>query len=134
MNAEPDSNDSNTPVAELRNSMAQFVAERDWTKFHSPKNLAMSISIEAAELMEHFQWLTCEQSQQPEPAQLEQIRQELADVLCYCFGLANQLDIDITRAVADKMELNRSKYPIEEIRGRFGHNDSINQPADLGKP
>lgn len=119
--------DTQTRIAELRSLVADFVAERDWEQFHSPKNLAMSISIEAAELMEHFQWLTCAQSMQPDEQSLEEIRMELADVLCYCLGMANQLDIDIASAVNDKMKLNRTKYPANEIRGRFGHNDNINQ-------
>ena len=130
MNSNNGQSDSQTHIAELKQLVAEFVSQRDWEQFHSPKNLAMSISIEAAELMEHFQWLTCEQSQQPDSESLDQIRLELADVLCYCLGLANQLDIDVSQAMHDKMKLNRTKYPVEEIRGRFGHDDTINDRAD----
>jgi len=90
-----DRTDEQTTVSELRQLMAQFVAERDWGQFHSPKNLAMSMAIEASELMEHFQWLTNEQSEEIDAAVRHEVGEELADVVCYAMSLANSLDIDI---------------------------------------
>jgi NTP pyrophosphatase (non-canonical NTP hydrolase) len=116
--------DSNTTVQTLRDLMEQFVSERDWHQFHSPKNLAMSLSIEAAELMEHFQWLTTEQSQAINDETKHDVGEELADVLCYAFSIANSLNIDITSAVYAKMEKNQLKYPAEQFRGRYGLGDS----------
>ena len=112
--------DSITTVGELRQWMQQFVAERDWEQFHSPKNLSMSLAVEAAELMEHFQWLTVEQSRQIDADQSQAVGEELADVICYALSVANALDIDIASTVANKMEKNRAKYPAEDFRGRFG--------------
>ena len=99
-----DRTDEQTTVSELRQLMAQFVAERDWGQFHSPKNLAMSMAIEASELMEHFQWLTNEQSEEIDAAVRHEVGEELADVVCYAMSLANSLDIDIASAVFQKME------------------------------
>src|SRR5216110_2513026 len=103
--------DSNTTVAELRKLVADFVAERDWSQFHSPKNVSMALAIEAAELMEHFQWLTTEASRQ--------LGDELADVIGYSFALANELGLDIASAVRAKMVKNAEKYPAEKYRGRY---------------
>jgi dCTP diphosphatase len=118
--------DQSTTLADLRKLVADFVAARDWQQFHSPKNLSMSLAIEAAELMEHFQWLTIEQSravaQQSE--KLTEVADELADILCYALALANELNIDIAQAIRGKMVKNERKYPADEIRGRFGHDDS----------
>ncbi|HEY5313908.1 MAG TPA: nucleotide pyrophosphohydrolase [Pirellulales bacterium] len=106
-------NDGQTTVRELRELVGQFVAERSWEPFHTPKNLAMSLAIEAAELMEHFQWLTGEQSlalaQQPD--ELEPVAEELADVLAYTLAMANALGLDLAAALERKMALNRLKYP-----------------------
>ena len=118
-----DPNDTNTTVQELRDLMEQFVAEREWHQFHSPKNLTMSLSIEASELMEHFQWLTNEQSRKIDDTVKHEVGEELADVLCYAFSIANSLDIDIAKAVFAKMEKNRAKYPQEDFRGRYGLDD-----------
>jgi len=112
-------------VANLRDLVRQFVDERDWQQFHTPKNLSMALAIEAAELMEHFQWLTAEESQQTiaEPASLSAIGEELADVLCYGLALANTLGLDISTIMQAKMEKNRQKYPVTTFRGRFGPED-----------
>ena len=112
-------------VADLRELVRQFVDERDWQQFHTPKNLSMALAIEAAELMEHFQWLTAEESQQAiaEPASLSAIGEELADVLCYGLALANTLGLDISTIMQAKMEKNRQKYPVPTFRGRFGPDD-----------
>ena len=118
-----DRTDEQTTVSELRQLMAQFVAERDWGQFHSPKNLAMSMAIEASELMEHFQWLTNEQSAEIDAAVRHEVGEELADVVCYAMSLANSLDIDIASAVFQKMEKNRLKYPVDKFRGRYGDSD-----------
>jgi NTP pyrophosphatase (non-canonical NTP hydrolase) len=119
------SGDETTSVRQLRDLVARFVAERDWKKFHAPKNVAMALAIEAAELMEHFQWLTLEQSRavKGDPVKLAAIGEELADVLCYSLDLANELGLDISTIVRDKMAKNAKKYPAEEFRGRFGPDD-----------
>lgn len=111
-----------TTVAELRDLIAKFVAERDWEQFHSPKNLAMSLAIEAAELMEHFQWLDVPQSRRvvEDQERLQAIGEELADVISYSLALANALGIDVSDAVGRKMVKNALKYPAAEFRGKFG--------------
>ena len=113
--------DSTTTISELRQLVNSFVEERDWHQFHSPKNLSMAMAIEAAELMEHFQWLTIEQSRDTkiQPEKLHDIGEELADVLCYALAMANSLEIDISQVVQKKMEKNRLKYPAETFRGKF---------------
>jgi dCTP diphosphatase len=121
-------NDNITTVAELRALVRRFVDERQWRVFHTPKNLSMSLAIEAAELMEHFQWLTSEQSQAigEKPDKLVEVGEELADVLCYSLALANELGIDVSQAIADKMVKNALKYPADEFRGRYGPEDQSN--------
>ncbi|MCC7474699.1 MAG: nucleotide pyrophosphohydrolase [Pirellulales bacterium] len=115
------SSDHTTTIAELRKLVADFVAERDWSQFHAPKNVSMALAIEAAELMEHFQWLSPEASRQLafDPAKLAEVAEELADVIGYCFALANELGIDISDAVRAKMVKNAQKYPAQEYRGRY---------------
>lgn len=113
--------DDQTTVADLRAVVRQFVSERQWQPFHDPKNLSSSISIEAAELMEIFQWLTNQQSLAAgrEPDTWQQTREELADVVIYCLALTNALDIDLSQAIAEKMVANAQKYPVETARGRL---------------
>src|SRR4030095_15491478 len=120
------SNDRATPFANLRHLIRRFVEERDWRQFHSPKNLSMSLAIEAAELMEHFQWIDIAESRAAasDPHKLAAIREELADVLCYALALANELGIDLAQAVRDKMIKNAAKYPADEYRGRYGPEDA----------
>jgi NTP pyrophosphatase (non-canonical NTP hydrolase) len=119
--------DDHTTVAELRKLVASFVAERDWSQYHTPKNVSMALAIEAAELMEHFQWLTAEEScaisQHPE--KLAAVAEEIADVVGYSFALANELGIDLATAIRAKMIKNAQKYPAEQFRGRY----SKDQPA-----
>ncbi|MGN6543786.1 MAG: nucleotide pyrophosphohydrolase [Aureliella sp.] len=108
---QPALDDRNATVWQLRELMRQFVRERQWERFHNAKNLAMSLAIEAGELMEHFQWHTTDQVVASEGLDLAGIRDELADVLCYGLSLANALDIDIAQAIEQKMVKNRHKYP-----------------------
>ena len=117
--------DTETTVAQLRELVNDFVDRRDWHQFHSPKNLSMSMAIEAAELMEHFQWLTPEQSRDlaADSPRLEEVADELADVLCYALAMANETGIDISAAVRRKLAKNELKYPAEQYRGRFGPED-----------
>ncbi len=104
--------DSQTPVSQLKAWMQEFVDERKWQKFHSPKNLAMSIAIEAAELMEHFQWLTdAECNLTNESLEMPEIHDEIADVACYVLSFCNAMNIDLTQAIEQKMAKNREKYP-----------------------
>jgi NTP pyrophosphatase (non-canonical NTP hydrolase) len=119
-----DADDSKTTVAELRQLVAGFVAERDWSQFHTPKNVSMALAIEAAELMEHFQWLTPEASRQiaADAAKLAEVADEIADVVGYAMALANELGIDLSRAIRAKMIKNVQKYPAEHFRGRYEHN------------
>jgi NTP pyrophosphatase (non-canonical NTP hydrolase) len=113
-------NDTKTTVDELRQAVAAFVDARDWRPFHSPKNLAMSIAIEAAELMERFQWLTTGEAQAAveDPAERAAVADELADVIIYCLSLSNALDLDVSSAVLDKLQTNEHRYPADEFRGR----------------
>ncbi|HSJ52281.1 MAG TPA: nucleotide pyrophosphohydrolase [Anaerolineae bacterium] len=111
--------DYETTVGMLREAVARFADAREWRPFHSPKNLAMSIAIEAAELMEHFQWLTEDQAWAAATEARAGVAEELADVLIYCLTLSNALELDVTRAVLDKLQLNESHYPAAEFRGRF---------------
>jgi NTP pyrophosphatase (non-canonical NTP hydrolase) len=117
--------DAVTTVEELRNLVRRFVEERDWRQFHAPKNLSMSLAIEAAELMEHFQWITAEASRKigGEPQKLAEVAEELADVICYALAIANELDIDVASALRFKMAKNALKYPAAEYRGRYGADD-----------
>lgn len=101
----------------LRDRLRAFALERDWGQFHSPKNLACALSVEAAELLEHFQWMTEDQSRAPDPARRAQIAHEAADVLLYLVQLADQLDIDLLAAAEHKMALNAVRYPVERARG-----------------
>lgn len=104
-------------LEDLRIRASRFADERDWQQFHSPKNLAMALSVEAAELMEHFQWLR-EESSASLPAETQAaVADEIADVQVYLVMLADKLGIDILQAVAAKMEKNAAKYPVEKVRG-----------------
>jgi NTP pyrophosphatase (non-canonical NTP hydrolase) len=122
--------DTSTTVAELRKIVADFVAERDWSQFHSPKNVSMALAIEAAELMEHFQWLTTDESRSlaDDPERLAAVGEELADVVGYSFALANELGIDLSQAIRAKMIKNVEKYPAEQYRGRYGPEDTRERP------
>lgn len=120
-------NDQNTSLKALKEVLTQFVAERDWEQFHSPKNLSMSLAIEAAELMEHFQWITIDESRQiaADPEKKAAAAEELADVFSYTLAIANAMDIDLTETYLNKMEKNRQKYPADQFQGRWGHRDRV---------
>lgn len=106
-----------TSLEELKNQLRAFADARDWEQFHSPKNLAMALIAEAAELVEHFQWLTEAQSQALSAEKKEQVAQELADVLLYLVRLADRLDIDLMDAAQRKLVINAQKYPADKVRG-----------------
>ena len=101
----------------VRDLLRQFVDERDWSRFHSPKNLATALSVEASELLEPFQWLQSGEKNELADDKLTAIRHEMADVLGYLVMLADRLDVDLYAAVLEKIELNRAKYPAHKVRG-----------------
>ncbi len=104
-------------LEQLRQRLAEFAARRDWNQFHSPKNLAMALIAEAAELVEHFQWLTQEQSRDLAEHQRREVGLELADVLIFLIRAADQLDIDLIRAANEKIDINEGRYPADKVRG-----------------
>jgi dCTP diphosphatase len=104
-------------LQQLAEHLQQFAAARDWQQFHSPKNLAMALSVEVAEIVEHFQWLTEQQSRELDAAKSTEVEQELADALIYLVRLADQLDIDLLEAAEHKLALNEARYPAERVRG-----------------
>ena len=113
--------DESVTVSELRKVVADFIAERDWQSYHDAKNLSMSIAIEAAELMERFQWVRTDElpallASEPERAKIED---EVADIACYLLSFVNALDIDLSAAVRAKIAKNELKYPVERFRGRY---------------
>ena len=104
-------------LTNLKHRLRDFAAERDWDQFHSPKNLSMALSVEVAELLEHFQWLTEEQSHNLEPQKHKQVSHELADIFVYLMRLADKLDVDLLAAVDEKLVLNAQKYPVDKVKG-----------------
>ncbi|MBB73645.1 MAG: NTP pyrophosphohydrolase [Planctomycetaceae bacterium] len=118
-------NDSDTTIDALRALVRRFVDERNWSQFHAPKNLSMALAVEAAELMEHFQWLTPEESHlvRNNPEKNLAVCEELADVICYALAIANVLQVDIATTVEQKVRKNAEKYPVDQFRGRYGPED-----------
>ncbi len=104
-------------LEQIKLKLRQFAEERDWDQFHSPKNLSMALIAEAAELVEHFQWLTEEQSKSLKQVQLEQVQEELADIQIYLIRIADKLDVNLIEAVEKKIEVNAKKYPTDKVRG-----------------
>ncbi len=104
-------------LQELREALRQFAAERDWDRFHSPKNLAIALNVEAAELLEHFQWLSDAESASLPPPTHAKVTEEVADVFLYLVRLADKLNVDLAVAAADKIKLNAIKCPIDKARG-----------------
>ncbi|MFT3758601.1 nucleotide pyrophosphohydrolase [Thauera sp.] len=109
----------------LRDELRRFAADRDWNQFHTPKNLAMALAGEAGEVIEHFQWLTAEQSASLDAAARGAVAEELADVLLYLVRLADVLDIDLAEAAARKMAINAERYPADKARGRADKYDRL---------
>lgn len=104
-------------VEQLREKLRDFARRRDWEQFHSPKNLASALIVEAAELLEHFQWLTEQQSRELDDSVRREVAMEMADVFIYLLRLADQLDVDLVQAAHDKMAINETRYPVELSRG-----------------
>jgi len=102
----------------LRGAIGRFVAEREWEQFHSPKNLAMALSVEVSEVVEHFQWLTQEQSRNLPPEKVREVAQEIGDVMIYLVELSDQLGVDPVEAATEKVRANSGKYPADLVRGR----------------
>lgn len=113
-------NDAETCLQEIKDRALAFTKERDWEQFHSPKNLSMAISAEAAELMEHFLWQTPEQSREDaqNPKLRSKIEEELSDIFLFAIQFANMTNIDISAAIETKMKRNAEKYPVDKARGR----------------
>ena len=109
--------DTATELTALRDALRAFAAERDWEQFHTPKNLAAALAVEAAELLEPFQWLTPEEAAKLTPEQHAAVREEMADVLLYLVRLADRLDVDLLAAARDKLRANALKYPVERSKG-----------------
>jgi dCTP diphosphatase len=113
--------DNATTLATLKEAVREFAAERAWEPFHSPKNLAMGLAVEAAELMEHFLWLECSASRTVvhDDVKRGEIADEMADVACYLLNLSNVTGIDLSEAIEKKIAKNALKYPVDRYRGRF---------------
>ena len=107
----------NTDLNSLKLRLREFAQARDWDQFHSPKNLSMALSAEVAEIVEHFQWLTEEQSKNLPKNKLDEVETELADTLIYLIRLGDKLDIDLLSAAENKIEVNEQKYPVDKAKG-----------------
>jgi NTP pyrophosphatase (non-canonical NTP hydrolase) len=104
-------------LEKIKLKLQEFAKERDWDQFHSPKNFSMAMIVECAELVEHFQWLTDEQSKRLPAETLDEVSLEMADIMIYLIRLADKLDVDLLESVERKMELNALKYPVEKSKG-----------------
>lgn len=121
--------DKKTTVEQLKKRIEKFVRDRDWEQFHSPKNLSMAIAIEAAELMEHFQWHSKNQDLQKLTKSRREIEKELADIFAYLLSFSSLYDIDLTTALKKKMKINARKYPIRLARGKaLKYTDYVRKP------
>jgi dCTP diphosphatase len=109
--------DGSDALFSLREELRRFASERDWDQYHSPKNLAAALCVEAAELLEHFQWRTDDESKSLPADQLAKVREEMADVLLYLVRLADKLNVDLLKAASNKIVLNAHKYPVDKARG-----------------
>lgn len=112
-------------LEQLRSRLAQFATTRDWEQFHAPKNLSMALIAEAAELVEHFQWLSPEQSDDLPAKTWEAVRLELADILIYLIRLADRLEVDLIAAANEKTDLNEARFPVEKVHGRAGRGEDF---------
>ena len=118
-------NDEQATLARLKEQVAKFIAARDWQKYHRPKNLAMSIAIEAGELLELFQWLDHRECDEglADPEVRKKLADEMADVLAFLLSLSNVTGIDLAASFEAKMKANGEKYPVEEVKGRYQRPD-----------
>jgi len=114
---DPDPIPQSDQFGRLREELRRFAAERDWDQFHTPKNLAMALSVESAELLEHFQWLTPEESQRLGTDRIDAIRLEMADILLYLVRLADRLGVDLAASASEKIAINADKYPVALANG-----------------
>lgn len=105
------------PIDDLKQRVRKFVSDRDWEKFNNPKNLSMALIAEAGELIEHFQWLSEEESRNLSTEQTKEVSHELADIFIYLIRVADELNIDLVKAANEKMLINRKKYPVEKAKG-----------------
>lgn len=112
-------------LEQLAAAVKEFGRERDWHLYHTPKNLTAALIVEAAELLEPFQWLTPEQSLNLPPDKHEAVRQEMADVLIYLVSLANCLEVDLLKAAEDKLVINAAKYPVDKAKGSCTKSDEL---------
>jgi NTP pyrophosphatase (non-canonical NTP hydrolase) len=119
--SEYSTNDNSTTIDYLKKLVVKFRDDRDWKKYHNPKDLAISISIESNELLELFQWKTLEEIQKllGNPDYLKKVKNELADVIIYSLSLADVLGIDVSQAVIEKIKINEAKYPVEKFKGNY---------------
>jgi dCTP diphosphatase len=108
----------NDSLSHLNNVLKQFAVDRDWEQFHNPKNLSMALIAEAAELVEHFQWLTPEQSSNLSKQKLTEVSHEMADILIFLIRLSERLDIDLIKAAEDKIAINHKRFPVDEVKGK----------------
>ena len=116
------------PLHSLAQQLREFARARDWEQFHSPKNLASALVVEAGELLEHFQWLTEQQSRELPPDKREAVAAEMADVLLYLIQLASNLGIDLADAARRKMVVNEQRYPVDRARGSSRKHDELSSP------
>ena len=108
---------SEPAIEELQFKLREFAQERDWEQFHSPKNLSMALSVEASELVEHFQWMTEEESADLQPNRHAAVAFELADIFIFLLRLSDQLDVDLMEITKRKIELNDKRYPVDKVKG-----------------
>lgn len=112
-------------ISKWKNKLSEFAKNRDWGQFHNPKNLVMAMSVECSELVEHFQWLTSEQSSKLSDEQMVGVKEEMADVLLYMIRLSDVLDVDIEEILEEKFKRNGEKYPEEKARGTMKKYDKL---------
>ena len=113
--------DKSTTLSELKDKVKDFIQERDWTKYHNPKDIAVSIAIEVGELLELFQWVKDDDQAKKiqDPSEYKKLEEELADIIIYCLSLANVTNMDISSAIVNKIEKNKAKYPVGQVKGDY---------------
>jgi NTP pyrophosphatase (non-canonical NTP hydrolase) len=123
----PKNSDEKMTVGELKKAVLKFSKERDWLKYHNPKDLAISLSIETAELLERFQWINDKEIDQllNNPKEFNEVKYELADVFNYAIALSNKLGIDISKTLLEKIKNNEKKYPTSKIKGHYQKHNKI---------